>query len=423
MSVQTNSDGAVHWRIGPDLKYLSVDASKEQLLGVPEGSLLGNPLTRCMHPDDAALLCQAIDHAANGAGLVGCTVRYVCPKGTHTVTSLNITPERDAQGNITAFAGSECCIGAVDTHKGLPPSFESIFSRAVVAVCIIDREERLCTVNGQYALLAGKPVHTLVGKHISEAGLPSRKAVTDAIRAFDSGGSVPEQEILHNGKDYVLTIYGLPNACGEINAICVLLRDISLRKGLERRLETANHKLEEMNAKDYLTGVFNRRHFDEALHKEMARLARDGGFMCLGMVDVDNFKLYNDAYGHLAGDACLARVARAMSAMLLRPADEIFRYGGEEFAILMPQTGREPALKVAERVRDAVENLRIPHSKTARGVVTVSIGVAAIDAANARFGPTACDELIKIADKALYRAKDGGRNSVDSGLCNMEEAH
>lgn len=96
-----------------------------------------------------------------------------------------------------------------------------------------------------------------------------------------------------------MSIYGLPNACGDTASVCLLLRDISLRKGLERRLEAANRKLEEISVKDYLTGVFNRRHFDETLQKEVGRLAREGGVMCVAMVDVDNFKLYNDAYGHL----------------------------------------------------------------------------------------------------------------------------
>ena len=219
-----------------------------------------------------------------------------------------------------------------------------------------------------------------------------------------------------------MSIYGLPNACGDTASVCLFLRDISLRKGLERRLEAANHKLEEISVKDYLTGVFNRRHFDETLQKEVGRLAREGGVMCVAMVDVDNFKLYNDAYGHLAGDNCLANVAKAMGAVLLRPADEIFRYGGEEFTIIMPQTGKEQALGVAERVREAVADLRIPHCKSGFGHVTISIGVAAIDAASAIFRQQACEELILVADKALYRAKNSGRNKVDCGQCNVGDA-
>ena len=106
---------------------------------------------------------------------------------------------------------------------------------------------------------------------------------------------------------------------------------------------------------------------------------------------------------------------------MLRPADEIFRYGGEEFAIIMPQTGKEQALCVAERVRQAVAGLNIPHCKTGFGYVTISIGVAALDASCAIFRQQACEELIKVADKALYRAKNAGRNKVDCGRCSIEE--
>ena len=321
-----------------------------------------------------------------------------------------------------AYEGSERCIGAVDMHNGAPPVFEAVFARSFVAFCIINRELRLRAVNDLFAGLTGRPITKLLSTRADETGILDAEDVAHAFWLLDAGGTIPEKEILRQGKDYVLSIFGLPDACGDMTSICVSLRDISLRKGLERRLEAANRKLEEMNAKDYLTGVFNRRHFDETLQKEVGRLAREGGVMCVAMVDVDNFKLYNDAYGHLAGDNCLARVARAMASVLLRPADEIFRYGGEEFAIIMPQTGKEQAVCVAERVREAVANLGIPHCKSSFGHVTISIGVAALDAANAMPGQPACEELIKVADKALYRAKNAGRNKVDCGQCNMEEA-
>ncbi|MTJ94173.1 MAG: diguanylate cyclase [Desulfovibrio sp.] len=422
MSMQDNND-IFQWRIGADLTYQHVDAAKERLLELPAGSLAGAPLTRCMHPEDASLLTRALAADQRRRNLTGCTVRYVCPKGTHTVTSLSITPEYDERGNLTAYNGRERCIGAVDTHGEAPPVFEAAFSRSFMDLCIIDRELRLRAVNERYASLAGKPITRLLCTHMDEVDIPTRAEVAEAFRILDAGGTIPEKEVIRNGKDYVMSIYGLPDACGEIGSICVFLRDISLRKGLERRLEAANRKLEEMNVKDYLTGVFNRRHFDETLLKEVGRLAREGGVMCVAMVDVDNFKLYNDAYGHLAGDACLARVAKAMGAALLRPADELFRYGGEEFAVIMPQTGREQALGVAERVREAVADLRVPHCKSGFGFVTISIGVAAIDAVNAHFGQNACEELIRVADKALYRAKNGGRNKIDSGQCSLDEAN
>ena len=420
MSIQDNNE-VFEWRIGPDLTYQHVNAAKEQLLDLPAGSLAGAPLTRCMHPDDATMLTRALASAKNHCGLVGCTVRYVCPKGTHTITSLNITPECDEQGTVVAYAGNERCIGVVDMRTDAPPALEAVLSRSFMAFCIIDRAMVLLAVNELFAILADRPTTKLLRTRADETGILSREDVAEAFWLLDAGGAIAEKEIIRQGKDYVMSIYGLPDACGNMSSLCVFLRDISLRKGLERRLEAANHKLEEINVKDYLTGVFNRRHFDKMLLKEVGRLAREGGLMYVAMVDVDNFKLYNDAYGHLAGDNCLARVASAMGAVLRRPADEIFRYGGEEFAIIMPQTGKEQALCVAERVRQAVADLCIPHSKSGYGYVTISIGVAALDAANAIFRQQACEELIKVADKALYRAKNAGRNKVDCGRCSIEE--
>lgn len=408
------------WSVDPALNYLAVDVTKERLLDVPPGALAGVSLFQCMHPADAAMLRKAIALSSGGRALTDCTIRYVCPRGAHTVTSMSLTPRRNEGGELLGFEGEEHCIGSADMLGDMPPVFETVFARSFMAHCIIDREKRLLAANGQYAVLTGKPTTALVRASVSEAGIPSVQEVIEAFSVLDSGGQIPEREIIREGKDYVLSICGLPDACGDIRSIGITLRDISLRKGLERRLETANRQLEDMNLRDYLTGVFNRRHFDEVLQREVARLAREGGEMCVGMVDVDHFKLFNDAYGHLTGDACLAGVAKAMSAALYRPADEIFRYGGEEFAIIMPQTGREGGTGVAERVREAVSALRIPHSQSAPGHVTVSIGVAAISAATARLGYPACEELIRVADKALYTAKNSGRNQVASGICNPE---
>ena len=421
MSIQKNAKESFCWGVDPDLVYRHVDAAKELLLELPVGSLAGKSLVHCMHPDDAAMLRHALAPAKPRA-LTDCTVRYVCPRGTHTVTSLSIRPVHSASGAFLGFEGEERSIGSVDMRGDFAPIFEEVFAHDFMALCIVNRDGQLLAVNAQYAIIANKPANALVRAHILEAGIPSVDVVDEAFRVLPSGEVIPEQEIIWDGKDYVMSIYALPNACGELHSICVSLRDISLRKGLERRLEAANRQLEAMNLKDYLTGVFNRRHFDESLQREVARLAREGGDMCVAMVDVDKFKLYNDAYGHLAGDDCLARAAKAMSAALFRPGDELFRYGGEEFAIIMPHTGKESATMVAERVREAISALRIPHCQSALGHVTISIGVAALDAASALSGHTACEELIRVADKALYAAKNSGRNKVASAACSIAES-
>lgn len=168
--------------------------------------------------------------------------------------------------------------------------------------------------------------------------------------------------------------------------------------------------LKEMVFIDGLTGVSNRRRFDEALEIEWRTCQRNNTPLTLFLVDVDYFKRYNDTYGHQAGDACLQQVATLMKQTVgLRASDIVARYGGEEFACLLPDCPLEQGLILAENLRTAVENLHIPHAASAVGeFVTVSIGVATIYHADGEK-----EALIAAADAGLYRAKDAGRNRVD----------
>ena len=155
---------------------------------------------------------------------------------------------------------------------------------------------------------------------------------------------------------------------------------------------------------DALTGVPNRRSFD-------ARLAQSACCASVGMlmIDVDLFKNYNDSLGHLAGDKCLVAVARAMQATLYRHDDTLFRYGGEEFAVILEDVVAQQALAVAERIMDRIRSLRLPHPDSAVApYVTVSIGVAVARRGEGCSGA----ELVARADKALYRAKAGGRDRI-----------
>lgn len=167
--------------------------------------------------------------------------------------------------------------------------------------------------------------------------------------------------------------------------------------------------LREMAFVDGLTGVHNRRHFDERLEAEAQRARRGRSSLSLLLADVDFFKRYNDCYGHLAGDDCLRRVARALQSCLHRPADVLSRYGGEEFACILPETDLAGALAVAEAMEEAVRALRIPHERSDVGpFATVSLGIAA--AAPALRCATA--DLVALADEQLYRAKAEGRGRV-----------
>lgn len=174
-----------------------------------------------------------------------------------------------------------------------------------------------------------------------------------------------------------------------------------------RDLNLAKKKLEALSMTDSLTRIGNRRFFDDAFEREWQLAIRNKTRLALLMIDIDNFKSYNDTYGHLAGDQCLVKVAQAIAEALHRPSDVVARYGGEEFVVILPHT--RDCLSPAQRCCANVAALNISHaSSTTRPYVTVSVGVTSII-------PTESDDMIKlaaIADMALYKAKENGRNQV-----------
>ena len=171
--------------------------------------------------------------------------------------------------------------------------------------------------------------------------------------------------------------------------------------------ERARH-LEELTVIDALTGVPNRRAFDAALEREWTRAVRAKRPIAVALLDIDSFKLYNDAYGHPQGDLCLQQIAQACKASVVRATDCFARYGGEEFAVVIPDAEARCAAKIAERLRVAVEALAIPHEGTPRGIVTVSVGVASLVPKRGALS----SELVDSADRALYRAKGTGRDRI-----------
>ncbi|WP_158814422.1 PAS domain S-box protein [Methylocapsa sp. S129] len=195
---------------------------------------------------------------------------------------------------------------------------------------------------------------------------------------------------------------------GAVTGIIGTVRDISARKVVEDQLAEANRRLEALAAQDGLTGLANRRAFDDALTREYNRAKREGTRLGLIMIDVDWFKAFNDRYGHPAGDECLRQISAAIRTTVLRPGDMAARYGGEEFAALLPNTDEHGAATIAERIRKAVLLLAMEHHTGANRVVTISAGAAAAQDSFEE-GP---DALLQNADRALYRAKDSGRNMV-----------
>ncbi len=185
------------------------------------------------------------------------------------------------------------------------------------------------------------------------------------------------------------------------------VRRIIQQTQLYQQLELANRELQRLAALDGLTGVANRRRFDEYLEAEWQRMTREKLPLSLILCDIDFFKRYNDTYGHQAGDACLCRVADALRFCARRSVDLVARYGGEEFAVILPNTTVVGASQVAEEIRSVVNSLEIAHAKsTVSQHVTLSLGIACIHP-TPNTSPTM---LIAAADAALYQAKEAGRN-------------
>ncbi len=179
------------------------------------------------------------------------------------------------------------------------------------------------------------------------------------------------------------------------------------------KLAEANRTLQKLSSLDGLTGIANRRNFDETLNKEWNRAMRSEKSIGLLMLDIDFFKLYNDHYGHQGGDDCLKKVAKGLDSAIHRETDFLARYGGEEFSGILPDTDLNGSVKVAEEMRLAIKDLRIEHAKsTVSDLVSVSIGVSAIIPQQG----TDPKILICAADQALYKAKEDGRDRVKSGL-------
>jgi two-component system chemotaxis family response regulator WspR len=185
----------------------------------------------------------------------------------------------------------------------------------------------------------------------------------------------------------------------------------ALRVSQQQLLDT-NLVLQRLMNSDGLTGLSNRRHFDEYMELEWRRSLREQSQLSLLMIDVDYFKTYNDTFGHLEGDEALRKVAAAIRDASARPSDLPARYGGEEFALVLPNTSQGGARLVAEKLRMTVQALNIPHISPLEGSsLTISIGLSTITPA----AGSNCRELISAADKGLYLAKHNGRNQVGIG--------
>ena len=254
---------------------------------------------------------------------------------------------------------------------------------------------------------------------------PDTSKIPVIVLSSKDDAEVKSDAFAHGANDYLVKLPDPIELIARIHAhtkhyVTEMERNMAyeLMQNMQEDLAKANEELEKRNVElqklsslDGLTGISNRRSFDEAIKKEWssARRNKSESEISIIMIDIDNFKLYNDGYGHQQGDDCLKQVAWEVSKCIKRDCDLVARYGGEEFVAILPNTPLEGAKHIAEEMREHIVNLAIPHEYSSSGnIITLSLGVATfIPGEN-----SLPEQLIEAADKALYQAKENGRNQV-----------
>jgi diguanylate cyclase (GGDEF)-like protein/PAS domain S-box-containing protein len=306
--------------------------------------------------------------------------------------------------------------GAVDSASAADLLLLATYCTDVIARLSPDMRIRYISPSSERLFL--RPVTDSIGHHIAEFMYPEDLPVVQAATARLLAGEVDHvtvtvRAVRGDGTLVWVEVTSQPigtDALGQLGDRAVVMRDITERKALEDQLTA-------MAMKDGLTGLANRRAFDEALQRCWLQTLREGSQMSLLLLDVDCFKQFNDSYGHQVGDDCLRAIAATIQSGIFRPMDTAARYGGEEMAVILPGTDMAGAVEVAGRLRDALADLRIPHecNDAGQGFVSASIGVAT---AVSRSGGSSDmpDALLTAADRALYKAKSMGRNRVETAM-------
>jgi len=391
---------------------------KSAILGLP--TVKGQPLFFGMEAGDQQMAMETLmDEYGEPRAFSNVVGHYVRKHdGVLFLLEMSGVPLLDECYCLLGYKGVERVIANISLYSGGISNsidLDTIYATAPIAMCVVDREGLLLSANEHHVLLSGRSLFDTSGAHISLLHPELEEKIQNDFSRLDAGGYVSDHEVSIDGRDYAVSVTPVRNASGAIIALSLAYFDITERKSLERKLQNANERLRHLSIHDHLTGAYNRRFFDAILRREAALCKRHVRSLSVVLIDIDFFKLYNDRYGHVAGDECLSRAAEAMMQCLLDICGDLYRYGGEEFAVVLPDYDAVNAHAVGERLRAAVAALQIPHESNNGGVVTISVGVATLQKNLASMSLfNIAEHLVAEADKMLYVAKSSGRNTVRS---------
>jgi diguanylate cyclase (GGDEF)-like protein/PAS domain S-box-containing protein len=336
-------------------------------------------------------------------------------------------PVRDKDGRVIGLTGVTRDITVRTTLERELRESKNLLSHAMAGMsdgfAMFDKKGFLIFCNEQYR--EAFPLSSdarVIGAHISDI----LRRIAETRERMDTPTNGVEDWIkaasatLHRNKDEEIQLYNgdwrsIRTRLAEDGTAMVAVSDITATKQAEIALRISAEQLKNLAETDGLTGILNRRAFDEAFAREVARSARNKKPLSLLMIDIDRFKAYNDTYGHLAGDQCLRMIGKCLLRSAKRPMDIVARYGGEEFVVLLPEIGQQGAMAVGEQFAQYLNEENIPHVASEFGRVTASIGISSETGLILRSEPS---RLLSIADAAMYDAKAQGRNRI---ICRSRE--
>jgi diguanylate cyclase (GGDEF)-like protein/PAS domain S-box-containing protein len=386
--------------------------SVERLCGVRPADAVGRDLSVLLGDEGRTLLVDALARRGRASALDIPLTRSGGAAWLRARANTFRDPTGRPVGIVILLAEVTSRRRGDDIMRALLHSIE----HSAVAFILLDEQGLVTYVNRPFCELYGYAAHEMIGKPVQLLSGEEDPAAHYA-RAFAEASSagVWRGDDLRRHRDGTIfhasaTLSRVPDEGDRLLCFSEASRDI------RDRVERVEH-LTSISIHDSVTGIYNRRYFNDFLEKAWARAMRERTAVALVIADIDHFKAYNDHYGHVQGDECLGRVAQAMSSAVRRTSDALARYGGEEFAAVLGETDLAGAVHVAEGLRAAVAELALAHEcSPVADHVTISVGVAAaLPKPSSAGDPDGPIRLLRTADAALYRAKAQGRDRVEAG--------